>query len=60
MEKTLAEIKADIASLREHAANYRRLAEERRAVDQRQIADKLMEFVGELEAKQPRGTSLQG
>jgi hypothetical protein len=51
MEKTLAEINADIASLPEHAAKYRRLADERRAVDQRQIAMKLMELVAELEAK---------
>lgn len=51
MEKTLAEIHADIASLREHAAKFRRLAEERKAVDQTQIANKLMEVVGDLEAK---------
>jgi hypothetical protein len=51
MEKTLAEIIADIASLRQHAAQYRRLAEERLAVDQTRIAAKLMELVSELEAK---------
>jgi hypothetical protein len=51
VEKTLAEIKADIAALRKHAARYRRLAEARKAVDQSQIAAKLMEFVVELEAK---------
>jgi hypothetical protein len=51
MEKTLAEINADIAALRLHAAKYRQLAEERRTVDQKQIAAKLMEFVGELEVK---------
>jgi hypothetical protein len=51
MEKALTEINADIASLRQHAANYRRLADERRAVDQIRIAKKLMELVAELEAK---------
>jgi len=45
MEKTIREIRGDIASLRAHADKYRTLAEQRRAVDQRQIADKLMELV---------------
>ena len=51
MEKTLAEINADIASLRQHAAKYRELAEQRKAVDQTKIAAKLMELVTDLEAK---------
>jgi hypothetical protein len=51
MDKTLTEIRSDIASLREHAAKYRKLAQERRAVEQNLIADKLAEFVAELETK---------
>ena len=51
MEKTLAEISADIAALRKHAAKYRQLAEARKAVNQTRIAAKLMELVIELEAK---------
>jgi len=51
MQRTLGEIEADIASLRANATKFRQLAQERRAVDQLQIADKLMELVGELEAR---------
>jgi hypothetical protein len=51
MEKTVGEIRAEMASLLERAVKYRSLAEQRRAVDQQQIADKLMELVVELEAK---------
>ncbi len=51
MEKTFSEITADIIRLREHAAKYRKLAEERRALDHGSIADKLTEFVADLEAK---------
>lgn len=51
MEKTLAEINADIAALRKHAAKYRQLAEARKAADQTRIAAKLMELVVELESK---------
>jgi hypothetical protein len=51
IKKTIDEIRSDIASLREHADKYRKLAEQRRAVDQQLIADKLMELVAELEAK---------
>ena len=51
MEKTLAEINADIRALRNHAAKYRRLAEARKAADQSRIAAKLMELVVELESK---------
>ena len=45
------QIDAEIASLREDAAKYRRLAEARRAADQDRIAEKLMELVAELEEK---------
>jgi len=51
MERTLTRIEADIASLRANALKFRQLAQERRAVDQLQIADKLMELVSEIEAK---------
>ena len=51
MERTLTKIEADIASLRSNALKFRQLAQERRAVDQLQIADKLMELVSEIEAK---------
>jgi hypothetical protein len=51
MEKTLAEINADIAALRNHAAKYRQLADARKAADQSRIAAKLMELVAELESK---------
>ena len=51
MEKTIADIRADIASLREHAAKYRELAEQRQAVDQLRIAEKLMELVAEFEKR---------
>jgi len=51
MEKTLAEINADIAALRNHAAKYRQLAEARKAADQSRIAAKLMELVADLELK---------
>jgi hypothetical protein len=51
MERTLAEIRADIARLREHAAKYRQLEEERRARDHGRIADKLADFVRDLEGK---------
>jgi uncharacterized membrane protein YccC len=44
-------IDTEIASLREDAAKYRRLAEARRAADQDRIAEKLMELVAELEEK---------
>jgi hypothetical protein len=51
MERTLTNIEADIASLRANAVKFRQLAQERRAVDQIQIADKLMELVKEIEAR---------
>ena len=51
MEKTLAAIQADIASLRKHATAFRALAEHHRAGDSLVIADKLMQVVAELEQK---------
>lgn len=45
------QIDAEIASLREEVAKYRRLAEARRAADQDRVAEKLMELVVELEEK---------
>lgn len=51
MERTFADIEADIASLRANAAKFRRLAEERRAADHVPIAEKLMEVVADIEAK---------
>jgi hypothetical protein len=44
-------IDAEIASLREDAAKYRRLAEARRAAGQDRVAEKLLELVAELEEK---------
>lgn len=51
MERTLADIEADIASLRANVAKYRRLAQERSAHGQIMIAQKLLEFVADLEAR---------
>jgi hypothetical protein len=51
VEKTIEMIRADIASLREHVALYRRLAEERRAADHLLIAAKLTEAAAECEAR---------
>jgi hypothetical protein len=51
MEKTLADIEADIASLRANVTNYRKLAEEHRAADNLLTAQKLMELVIDLEAR---------
>jgi hypothetical protein len=51
MERTLADIEADIASLRANVAKYRALAEERLAHGQLMIAQKQMEFVADLEAR---------
>jgi hypothetical protein len=50
VEKTIEMIKADIATLREHIALYRRLAGERRAADHQRIADKMTEAAAECEA----------
>jgi hypothetical protein len=51
MERTFADIEADIASLRANVAKYRALAEERLAHGQLMIAQKQMEFVADLEAR---------
>lgn len=51
MEKTIELIRADIATLLEHVALYRRLAEERRAVAHLEIADKLTEAAADCEAR---------
>lgn len=51
MEKTFSEIEEEIAALRTGIEKYRRLAEERMAIEQHQIAAKLMELVGDLELK---------
>lgn len=51
MEATLASIKADLAKLREDAARYRKLSQQQRAADHAPIADKLGEFVADLERK---------
>jgi hypothetical protein len=46
-----ADIGADIASLRASVAKYRALAEERKAHGHMMIAEKLTEFVTDLEAR---------
>jgi hypothetical protein len=51
MQKTAADIREIIAQLRANAVKYLGLAEERRKLDQVRIADKLLEYVGDLEAK---------
>jgi hypothetical protein len=51
MERTRADIDADIASLRANVAKYRALAEERKANGHLMIAEKLVEFVADLEAR---------
>jgi hypothetical protein len=43
MEKSLEEIEAEIARLRDHVADYLRLAAERRAAEHFMIAEKLTE-----------------
>jgi hypothetical protein len=51
VEKTFADIEADIASLRANASKYRKLAEERMAADQLRVAAKLIEVVADFEFK---------
>jgi hypothetical protein len=43
--------RTEVACLRANAANFRRLAARRSAVDQACIADKLLEVAAELETK---------
>jgi hypothetical protein len=57
MERTIAEVLVDISQLREHVAEYRRLAESRRQAQHIRIADKLLECAAECEA---RATELEG
>jgi hypothetical protein len=51
MEKTLAEIDADIADLSASVGKYRKLAEERQAIGHLQGAHNLMALVAEFETK---------
>jgi hypothetical protein len=51
MEKTIDSIEAEIASLREHASKYRRVAADHRAGDNPLVADKMTEAAAECEAK---------
>jgi hypothetical protein len=51
VEMTIEMIRADIVTLRDHVALYRKLADERRAVEHIMIADKLTEAAAECEAK---------
>ena len=51
MERTLADIEAGIASLRADVTKYRQLAEKRAAHGQIMIAQKLLEFVADLETR---------
>jgi len=51
MQELAEAIAAKIASLKEHAREYRRLAAEHRAADNLLIADKLTEAAAECEAK---------
>jgi hypothetical protein len=50
MERTLAEIEADIASLRARASKFRELALQHRDADNLPISRKLLEVVAELES----------
>jgi hypothetical protein len=51
MEKTLAQIETEIGSMRAGAAKYSKLAEERRAVGQLMVAERLTLLVADLEAR---------
>jgi hypothetical protein len=51
MNKSAEQIRADLLSLREHVAKFRRLAEQREAADELVIAKKLLEVAAELESK---------
>jgi hypothetical protein len=51
MEKTLADIAANIASLSANVAKYREIAERRKTLGDIMVAKQLMEFVVDLEAR---------
>ena len=51
MEKTLADTEANIASLRANVAKYRNIAERRKTLGHVTVAEQLMEFVIDLEAR---------
>jgi hypothetical protein len=51
MERTLADIEANIASLRANVAKYREIAERRKTLGHVMVAKQLMEFVVDLEAR---------
>ncbi len=51
MRELVEAIAAKVASLKEHAREYRRLAAEHRAADNLLIADKMTEAAAECEAK---------
>lgn len=51
MEQTIEAIVAEIARLKEHAREYRRLAAEHRAADNLLIADKLLETADDCDVK---------
>jgi hypothetical protein len=51
MEKSIEDIEAEIASLKEHAREYRRVAAEHRAGDSPLVADKMAEAADECDAK---------
>jgi len=51
MEKTIDSIEAEIASLREHASKYRRVAADHRAGDNPLVADKMTAAAAECEAR---------
>jgi hypothetical protein len=57
MEKSIEDIEAEIASLKEHAREYRRLAVEHRAADNLLIADKMTEAAEDCEV---RAVELEG
>jgi hypothetical protein len=51
MEKTLADIQANIASLRANVAKFREIAERRKTLGDVTAAEQLMEFVVDFEAR---------
>jgi hypothetical protein len=57
MEQTIEAIEAEIANLKEHAREYRRVAAEHRAADNLLIADKMTEAAEDCEV---RAVELEG